>query len=588
VTGSRFSDTMTGDNGDNVLKGRRGHDFMISGPGDDTLLGGMGNDTVDYSAFTKGVRVNLAKREGPDDHLRSMEHIIGSPHDDHLTGNDLSNKIYGLGGDDTLIGGGGDDLLNGGTGQDVADYEKGPGGIHADLSAATITGADGTDTVRKIEDVRGTKYDDVLIGNGKSNVLEGENGDDVLIGGEKKDRLLGGFGDDYFEGGLGADYMNGASGIDRVSYHLSPNPVIVDLDNQSAIGEGRDILHSVDDVIGSPFDDYIRGDSNENYLDGGLGNDTLIAVKLYDVLAGGKGSDDLQGDHLTWVTFDTAIKGVNVDLAAGTATGQGIDTLTDIHNVIGSPYDDVLRGNTLDNIFIGLGGNDRLIGDAGDDLFVGGRGDDEFVGGADWDSVTYERSPTGVNVDLHDGTATGDGNDTLTTIEGIVGTMFNDVLEGSRGTNTFVPLRGHDVVDGGGGANDTVSFGAAKKAVIVDLAAGTASGEGIDTLTRIDNVVGSDWDDVLKGDSAANVLLGSNRDDSIYGRGGSDILVGESGADRLDGGSGTDRCIDDSATTYVSCESYHDQRAAGDQMIISSRWWLVYGGLRTWYLGPAG
>ena len=80
---------------------------------------------------------------------------------------------------------------------------------------------------------------------------------------------------------------------------------------------------------------------------------------------------------------------------------------------------------------------------------------------------------------------------------------------------------GNNAFDGGLGT-DTVSYSAATGPVTVNLSTGTATGDGTDTLTNIENVTGSSYADTITGDSGANVL---------YGGGGADLLYGGSGAD---------------------------------------------------------
>jgi Ca2+-binding RTX toxin-like protein len=105
-------------------------------------------------------------------------------------------------------------------------------------------------------------------------------------------------------------------------------------------------------------------------------------------------------------------------------------------------------------------------------------------------------------------------------------------------------------VDGGTGS-DTVDYGAA---VTVDLAEGTSSGQGDDTLTAIENVSGSHQHDTIFGDDGPNRLTDDGGgDDEIRGAGGDDYLRGGSGQDLLDGGDGTDTCI--GGETVESCES---------------------------------
>lgn len=72
---------------------------------------------------------------------------------------------------------------------------------------------------------------------------------------------------------------------------------------------------------------------------------------------------------------------MTVDLDAGTATGEGSDSLVSIEQVDGSPFDDTLVGDNGANGFFGLSGADDLIGLGDDDFLIGGPGDDSLDGG---------------------------------------------------------------------------------------------------------------------------------------------------------------------------------------------------------------
>ena len=101
------------------------------------------------------------------------------------------------------------------------------------------------------------------------------------------------------------------------------------------------------------------------------------------------------------------------------------------------------------------------------------------------------------------------------------------------------------MIDGGAG-NDTASYSNSDLRVTVDLVAGTATGSGHgagDTLTNIENVIGSQFNDNLIGDGNANSLQGLNGDDDIVGAAGNDTLTGNAGSDTLTGGAGDDQLI---------------------------------------------
>jgi Ca2+-binding RTX toxin-like protein len=331
-------------------------------------------------------------------------------------------------------------------------------------------------------------------------------------------------------------------------------------DGQQATVSGSrkaDVLRGTpgDDVIvGLGGDDEINGRGGNDLICGGDGKDTIVGGPGDDSLSGGDGKDSLDGgDGEDTISFADAPAGVKVDLFAETASGWGKDALVRIEHALGSAHDDTLTGGRQPSTLRGGGGNDTLTGGRDDDLLDGGEGDDAMDGGGGrGDAATFASAPNGVTVDLAAGTATGWGADTLARIQVVVGSAFDDVLAGDAERTIFVPGPGNDAVDGAGGG-DTVDFASSAAGVAVDLAAGTATGEGSDTLTGIVSVVGSSANDQIFGDTARNTLTGGAGDDAISGREGNDELDGGEGTDVLDGGQGNDSCAN--GETLTDCET---------------------------------
>ena len=174
--------------------------------------------------------------------------------------------------------------------------------------------------------VSGLDSDDFIIGGATNETIYGSGGDDILEGGGGNDLLDGGTGNDLISGGAGDDTLRGGSGRDTLSYAAAGHAVDVELLFRMASGEGFDRLGGFENVIGSRYDDLLRGDAGENRLTGGAGN---------DYLDGSDGRD-------TAVYYD-ASRGVTVDLATGIADGHGHDRLVQIESVVGSRFDDLLR-----------------------------------------------------------------------------------------------------------------------------------------------------------------------------------------------------------------------------------------------------
>jgi Ca2+-binding RTX toxin-like protein len=242
------------------------------------------------------------------------------------------------------------------------------------------------------------------------------------------------------------------------------------------------------------------------------------------------------------------------DVIAGLGGGDVIKGLGGGDSICGGNGSDKLIGGDRGDALAGEAGNDALSGGGGSDFFFGGPGNDAFNGGAGIDDTAdYFFAPSGVQADLAAGTATGEGTDTLTGIEDLEGSRFDDTLTGDPNWNFFFPGDGNDIVVGGGDTRDLVNFFFSPNAVVVDLTAGTATGEGTDTLTGIGQVFGSRHDDMITGDVNANSLYGGPGTDTISGAAGDDKLDGGDGTDTLDGGDGTDTCT--SGETVTTCEA---------------------------------
>jgi serralysin len=173
----------------------------------------------------------------------------------------------------------------------------------------------------------------------------------------------------------------------------------------------------------------------------------------------------------------------------------------------------------------------------------------------------------------------------------LIGTEVADTLRGSADADNIVGLGGNDVLLGGAGADtldggngiDIATYGNAATGVKVDLAnqnqnTGDAFG---DVLISIENVVGSEYADTLKGDNGNNVLLGAGGNDSLFGRGGNDkirggagddalygqngndTLIGGEGADTIDGGAGVDLVSYRGTTSFVKVDLANNAQNAG-------------------------
>ena len=184
-------------------------------------------------------------------------------------------------------------------------------------------------------------------------------------------------------------------------------------------------------------------------------------------------------------------------------------------------------------------------------------------GGAGADAISLARlvSLEGTRIDVRGQS----GNDTL--IGGAAHEDFepgegDDAVKAGRRADRIFEGPGSDRTDGGPGS-DVIDFRASPRAVVADLATGTASGWGADRLSRIELVFGSRFADVLRGDANGNHLSGERGADRIVGRAGDDFLIGGSGDDRLTGGLGGDFVFAESGRDVVLGGPGHDELFGG-------------------------
>lgn len=145
----------------------------------------------------------------------------------------------------------------------------------------------------------------------------------------------------------------------------------------------------------------------------------------------------------------------------------------------------------------------------------------------------------------------------------IFGNTGNDTLTGNDGDDWFIGGGGNDDITGGnhGSEGDTVSFHNAEVDLVIDLSTNSATGEGTDILTGIENVEAGSGNDQITGDAADNVLNGLEGDDELTGGVGADTLIGGEGSDVFIFASG------DSGTTAATRDSIEDFDATGADTI---------------------
>jgi len=572
--GGQGKDVLEGGTGNDTLHGDEDNDTLDGGEGDDTLKGGQGDDdlTGGYRLVAEPTRDQNGKllfdqngqviyKEPPqlvDDF--GADTLKGDAGNDTLRAGAGNDSLDGGDDNDLLLGEAGNDNIDGGNHVDTVSYANSPAGavvnidetqnygntayfldLESSFNIAAGTASDGfgeTDTLRNLENITGSAFSDVLIGNSLNNTLQGLAGDDLFIGNAGNDTFYG-----------GAD-------VDTVSYRRDPKAVTVNLAlNQATDGFGdTDQIFEVENIIGSAFKDTLTGDGNNNTIlggkgedtiDGGAGNDRLFGEDDNDRIFGGIGDDYLVGGSGTGWPSDILDGGIGNDTASYITANSAVaaslaertgwmgdamgDQFISIENLEGSFFDDFLVGDNDANVLSGLAGNDTLEGRAGDDTLDGGAGNDTLWGN-----------------DGNDTLKGGDDNDTL------VGDLGNDLLEGGEGSDRLEGGLGNDTLDGGEGdnlldageGNNTVKAGKGNDTIyagpgndVIDAGDGNNrifAGEGSNQITA-----GKD-NDLIYGGASADIINAGDGNNQVYAGEGANQITTGSGNDLIYGGSTID------------------------------------------------
>ena len=322
-----------------------------------TIYSGNGNDIVhgsDFGDCIKGGELSTETEPNADDV------IFGGPGGDYLEGKAGDDTIYGGTGNDTLFGGRDDGALGGN------DW------LYGDAGDDTIFGG---------------QDDDKLFGGGNNDFLDGERGKDTYFfnaydGPEGMDTVndTGNTAEDAFDT---LDFFNAHGGAINLDMRIVGAQTVngsLTLDLTVFFDAG-----TVENVIGTDFDDTIKGDALQNQIEGGLGNDKLYGgpdegigtstpASVNDTIHGGPGDDELYGG------LDTDDVNLIIDTGDDSLFGDSGDDL-----LYGEGADDVLDGGLGSDVLYGGPGSDILRGSSDSDILMGGDGNDTLIGGNGWD-----------------------------------------------------------------------------------------------------------------------------------------------------------------------------------------------------------
>jgi Ca2+-binding RTX toxin-like protein len=249
----------------------------------------------------------------------------------------------------------------------------------------------------------------------------------------------------------------------------------------------------------------------------------------------------LVGPNMRYFVVQTDTGGFfTVQNPNASATINGTTGADQIH---GTGLFDDIHGNAGNDTIFALAGNDVVHGDAGNDTLDGGAGNDTLDGGADVDTASYATAASGVTVGLADAApqnTLGAGVDTLSNLENLTGSAFNDTLTGNASANVLNGGAGADVMSGGTGndsyvvdqAGDAISevAGQGEDTVIAKASYALGAGVSVETMTTVNGSA-----------TTAINLIGNELAQSLYGNAGDNILTGMGGADYLVGGAGNDK-----------------------------------------------
>ena len=418
---------------------------------------------------------------------------------------------------------------------------------------------------------------------------------DTLTATDFADTLFGYVGPDTFvaTGGQAGDLFNGGLGTDRLR------------------ARGSD----------ANFEDASFVSIERLWLTTDTGSETFLFTTFQgsQIGAGLSLSLEVTGSTLQDIVWVNDVAGA-LDLSGWTFVGwnpnqaTGGDTIQIFANggantLTGTSQRDIMRGGGGADTLMGGDGDDRLAasdgntGDSAADHLHGGDGGDFYEiyeaadvvhenlnQGDDFVQVWFNNYVMAANTEvlgMEGAAVTATGNNLNNNMRG---NAFGNVINGMSGDDTLNGNSGADTLRGGAGADslngdadiDTASYSSSAARVRVNLATNSgldADAQG-DTFDSIENLIGSAFNDVLTGNTAANAVSGGAGADTLNGNGGGDTLFGGLGLDTLTGGGGNDKFVFDTAPAAANRDAITDYNVAADTMQLDN---AVFAGL-----GPLG
>lgn len=314
--------------GESDIFGLGGNDTILLNRSDDqggnnTVDAGPGNDRVVNSFEGKNV-IKLGK--GNDTYIgagftsfNEFDIVRGGPGKDKFIVATKQSRYFGDAGNDIFISEGFSNTFNGGSGTDTIDYSKrSNSNVVGDipvtvnlLEQRALTSATRAETLISIENVIGTRLNDIITGNNGKNVIKGINGDDSLVGLGGNDTIDGGPGSDFIAGDGGNDRLTGGSGRDGFLFRVAPGTANADVITD---------FTTADDIIGlsSAIYQLPLGPIDPSRLVIGKNATNPFHRVIYDKITGkvffdSDGSGPAQAQLIVTVTPNTTINAANIE-----------------------------------------------------------------------------------------------------------------------------------------------------------------------------------------------------------------------------------------------------------------------------------
>jgi Ca2+-binding RTX toxin-like protein len=421
--------------------------------------------------------------------------------------------------------------------------------------------------------IDGTPIGETLVGTSGADVIRGFGGNDILIGLEAADQLEGGIGDDTYYIDNAGDLVTELAGegfdaiYTSVSYALAAGAEVEWL--SASTNYGIETIH----LTGNELANLLIANQGDNILNGGGGADVLIGLGGQDVYYVDNVGDQVR--ESAGGGYDAVYTSVSYTLAAGaevewlsSSTNYGTEAIA----LTGNEYANVIIANEGTNVLNGGGGADVLIGLGGNDAYYVDNAADqarESAGGgfdAVYTTVSYGLA-AGTEIEWLS-TSTVYGTEAIS----LTGNEYNNYLLANEGHNLLNGGVGADVMIGYGG-NDTYivdssgdgiaeAAGGGFDAIYTNVSYALSAGVELEWLsadavygTAAINLTGNEFANFVLGNDGANVLNGGGGADVLSGYGGADIFafttaLGGGNIDTIDLVVGTDKILLD-ATIFA-------------------------------------